>query len=60
MFKRDPSYQRTGMMTSPPTLERVIEWASVRDVSFPSLASRSSSAAVVQTAVPALAPHGAG
>jgi hypothetical protein len=60
MFERDPSYQRTGMMTTPPTLERVIEWASVRDVSFPSLASRSSSAAVVWTAAPALAPRGVG
>jgi hypothetical protein len=60
MSERDPSYQRTGMMTAPPTLERVIEWASVRDVSFPSLASQSSSAAVVRTAVPALAPCGAG
>jgi hypothetical protein len=47
-------------MTSLPMLERVIEWASVRDVAYPSLASRSSSAAVVQTAVPALAPRGAG
>jgi hypothetical protein len=60
MFERDPSYQRTGMMTSLPMLERVIEWASVRDVSFPSLASQSSSAAVVRTAAPVLAPRGAG
>jgi hypothetical protein len=60
MFERDSLYQRTGMMTSPPMLEWVIEWASVRDVAYPSLASRSSSAAAVRTAAPAPAPRDAG
>jgi hypothetical protein len=44
----------------PLKLEQVIEWALVRDMMYPSLASRSSSAAAVWTAAPALAPHGAG
>jgi hypothetical protein len=60
MFERDSSYQRTGMMTSPPTLEWVIEWASVRDVVYPSLALQSSSVATVRTAAPAPAPRGTG
>jgi hypothetical protein len=48
------------MMTSLPMLERVIEWVLAHDVLYPGLALWSLSAAVVQMAVSALAPHGMG